>query len=522
MGSRRAADRRRSEFGDFQTPMALARAATALLERAGLRPACVLEPTCGEGSFLAAALERFPSLLRAVGVERDAVYLEAARDAVRNLRPDIDCELRHQDFFATDWATLLSRLPDPLLVIGNPPWVTNAALGRLQSKNLPPKRNAQQLAGIEALTGRSNFDISEWMLMRSLEWMVGREATLAVLCKTAVARKLLEHAWLHDQPDLSDLSDLADLADLKLAPAELYRIDAAEHFGASVDAGFLVVSTTGGAAARECAVHTSLGGPVESTFGLRDGKLVADVAAHARWAHLAGKSARRWRSGIKHDCARVMELREEAGELVNGFGEPADIEPDFVFPLRKSSQLAAAAPDAGRRFMLVPQRTVGEDTSTLAKRAPRTWAYLRRHGERLDARRSRIYRGRPRFSVFGVGAYSFAPWKLAVSGFYRPLHFRAIGPAGGKPVVFDDTCYALPCASEQEAKLLLRLFESKPAQQFLGARVFWDAKRPVTVGLLGQLDIAKLAAELGCASELERFRNLTATAGGGGNRTRHR
>lgn len=50
-----------------------------------------------------------------------------------------------------------------------------------------------------------------------------------------------------------------------------------------------------------------------------------------------------------------------------------------------------------------------------------------------------IYRGKPRFSVFGVGDYTFAPWKVAVSGFYQVPRFVKVGPMGGKPVVFDDT-----------------------------------------------------------------------------------
>ena len=47
------------------------------------------------------------------------------------------------------------------------------------------------------MTGKSNFDISEWMLIRLLEALQGRRATIAMLCKTATARKVLRHAWLN-------------------------------------------------------------------------------------------------------------------------------------------------------------------------------------------------------------------------------------------------------------------------------------------------------------------------------------
>lgn len=74
--------------------------------------------------------------------------------------------------------------------------------------------------------------------------------------------------------------------------------------------------------------------------------------------------------------------------------------------------------------MIVPQRALGEDTSTLSSTAPALWAYLNAHSDVLDRRKSSIYRGRPRFSVFGIGRYSFAPWKVAVSGLHKAAAFN--------------------------------------------------------------------------------------------------
>ena len=149
------------------------------------------------------------------------------------------------------------------------------------------------------------------------------------------------------------------------------------------------------------------------------------------------------------------------------------------------------------RYMLVPQRLVGEDTSRIEHEAPRTWEYLQSHADRLDGRVSSIYRNRPRFSIFGVGPYSFAPWKVAISGFYKCLEFRCIGPFEGKPVVLDDTCYFLPCNIEHEARLLLELLNSEAARGFLRSFIFWDAKRPITAQLLATLDLETLASEAG-------------------------
>lgn len=50
----------RIEFGDFQTPLALAREVCRLLKTQGVRADVIVEPTCGLGTFLQAAAECYP------------------------------------------------------------------------------------------------------------------------------------------------------------------------------------------------------------------------------------------------------------------------------------------------------------------------------------------------------------------------------------------------------------------------------------------------------------------------------
>ena len=64
---------------------------------------------------------------------------------------------RCENFFEKDWTGTLSGLGEPILVIGNPPWVTNSAMGLLGGSNLPSKSNFQRLRGLDAITGKSNF-----------------------------------------------------------------------------------------------------------------------------------------------------------------------------------------------------------------------------------------------------------------------------------------------------------------------------------------------------------------------------
>ena len=480
------ADRKRVEFGDFQTPPGLAADVCRLLTAQGVRPAAVVEPTCGTGAFLAAAGDTFYAASSVTGFEINPQYADEARQTL-GVKDGAGgrCRVFQADSFTVDWSKVLSELPDPLLITGNPPWVTNSTLGAISSSNVPRKSNVDALRGIEALTGKSNFDISEAILRECLAELSGRNGCLAVLCKTAVARKLLEFAWNESMP---------------LASCSIYRIDAKRHFDASVDACLLVVSMSPAGAARECDVFPTLDATTpEGRIGMRSGRLVPNTGLFDKWAHLTEAPTGGWRSGIKHDCSRVFELRRQEGQLWNGAGESVDVEDDVLFPLLKSSDLSAGREP--HRTLLVPQQSMSDSPGKLRKRCPRAWDYLVQRDELLEARRSSIYRNRPPYSIFGIGPYSFTDWKVAVSGLYKDIEFRCLGPHDGKPVVFDDTCYFYSCVSRGEAECLGRILASEPAREFLAGSVFLDAKRPVTAALLNSLNLKQLALAAGCSQD---------------------
>jgi len=480
--------RRRIEFGDFQTPIALARAICSLVARSGFSPASILEPTCGTGAFLTAALETFPAVSRVLGFEINAEYVAQARRAVAGFSPRARIEIQQSDVFLINWPEVVKELPEPILIIGNPPWVTHATLGALESANLPARANLDGLRGIDALTGKSNFDVSEWIIRNGVALMNAREALLAMICKTSVARKVLLYAWQNG---------------LRVESASLYLLDAQEHFAASVDACLLVIKTAPRGESKTCRAFASLHAhhPV-SSFGLRDNLLVADLELYEKHRGLLGNGARVWRSGVKHDCAGIFELHPEDGQWVNGLGERIVLEDNVIYLLLKSADLAAER--APRRWMLVPQRSMNDDPSHLRWEAPRAWDYLVGHAHLLAKRKSAVYKHRPPFSLFGVGAYTFAPWKVAISGLYKKLAFVLVRPFQGRPVVLDDTCYFFPCMHEEEAQFLYALVTSDLAQAFWSAFIFWDAKRPITAQLLNSLDLVALSRALGKDERIAR------------------
>lgn len=485
-------DRSRVEFGDFQTPMGLAAEVCALLSAKRLAPRSVVEPTCGIGNLLFAAVDAFPKADVALGIDVSDDYVRAVRSRLRERADASRFQVERASFFSVDWERRIARLPEPIFIVGNPPWVTSSDLGYLKSHNIPEKENFHGRAGIDAVTGKSNFDISEWMLIKLLSWIDGRHGLVAMLCKTAVARKVLLFGWAEG---------------FRISSASIHRIDAAKHFDASVDACLLIVEMGVETSDQMCPVFDALNAKTPgAALGYREGVLVANAMMYDKWKSLMGNSQYQWRSGVKHDCAAVMELRRVGSGFENGDGETIALEEKFLYPMLKSSDIARDEVPVPKRWMIVTQEHVGQDTLHIKEAAKTTWAYLTRHRARFEKRASSIYKGKPPFSIFGVGDYTFAPWKVAISGLYKKLEFRVIRPHEGKPVVLDDTCYFVACASEAEACFLARLLASEVAREFFSAFIFWDAKRPITADLLRRLDLRRLAQELGQKGEFDGFR----------------
>jgi len=483
------AKRLKVEFGDFQTPKSLAHDVCAVLRSLGISPDIVVEPTCGVGAFVCAAIQEFPSAREVIGFEINEPYLNQFRESLPDLSGAEKVRLEVADFFSKNWLEEFSESSGSILVLGNLPWVTNSALGIFGGSNLPEKSNFLKQAGFDAISGKSNFDISEWMLLDILLCLKGRSADIAMLVKTAVARKILAHAEKQKIP---------------VQQSSIYGIDAKKDFNAAVDACLLVIRLTDkpGESMYDYTVYEKISSTHGKRVGHRRGLIVGDLEAFNSSAFLVGQCPQKWRSGVKHDASSIMELSRTQDALKNGLGESVDIEPDYVFPLLKGSDVGSGKPWR-EKFVLVTQRFVGEHTEPIRQFSPKTWAYLEAHHEALDARGSTIYKKNPRFSVFGVGEYAFRPWRIAICALYKSIRFRLVGPIEGRPVMFDDTVYYLSFESEQEAKDTLELLSSEPAMRLLSSLIFWDEKRPIKTSLLNVLDWSKIASVKQSAPQIE-------------------
>jgi hypothetical protein len=411
----------------------------------GSRWTRVLEPTCGTGNFLRGVLAEAEPPRELIGIELQKSHFEAAR-AISSGSTRTRVEILLASVFGVNLGSDLAwNDSGPLLVLGNPPWVTSSELGKLGSENHPTKRNLKSLRGLEARTGAANFDIAEALWLKLMAELASEQPTIAMLCKTSVARAVLEFAYRRRLP---------------IAEAAIFEIDTVRWFGAAVGACLLRVTLGAETGRTSVPVFAQLDDRESNwEIGFFQDRLIADWGLMQKCEFALGTCPLVWRQGLKHDAASVMELWRKVSltTLTNRLGEEVEIEPEFVFPLLKGADLQKSPHERASRWVIVTQRRIGEETESLEHRAPLLWRYLMRHSIRFTNRRSSIYRGQPRFALFGIGPYSFAPFKVAISGLHRTPLFRAVGPCSGLPVMCDDTCYHLPCRSASEAALLTAL-----------------------------------------------------------------
>lgn len=480
------------DFGDFQTPPPLVSSILETLTTLGKTWMRVLEPTCGQGNFIEGFLTQPVLPCEIHGIEIQPHYVNRAQQLME-LTAATHLTIRQENIFDVNLQTDISwSNTGPLLVVGNPPWVTNAVLGVLESKNLPQKTNLKGLSGFDARTGKANFDIAEYIWLKLIRELAAEQPTIALLCKTSVARNVLQHSYD---------------AKLPMTQAALWRIDAKRWFHADVDACLFCVQVGAGEPSYQASVYQDLYATLpNSIMGIVDGHVVADVDAHTHIFVGSNVSSVTWRQGVKHDAASVMELAvDEKGQFKNKLGEDVLVEPEYVYPLLKSSDLFHFDKVRPKKAVIVTHKKLSEDTRTLQQHAPQLWQYLTQHKQYFERRKSSIYENQPPFTMFGIGDYSFAPYKVAISGLHKVPKFRVIEPVNGRPVMLDDTCYFIPCSSLQEAIQLANFLNDPVCLNYLNSIVFLDAKRPITKKLLQRIHIPSLIkrAELDAVHELE-------------------
>ncbi|MHA1697317.1 MAG: hypothetical protein ACTSWN_00590, partial [Promethearchaeota archaeon] len=325
----------KTDLGDFQTPVSFSDQVCRLLAKDfKVNPEILVEPTCGQGNFVISAIKNFISLKHVICVEIQAKHewlfkLRLVDLALKGFKLPV-IQFFRENVFSFDFSRrlkkhLVNQDRSEILILGNPPWVTNSELMRLESINLPEKTNIKRFKGIEAITGKSNFDISEYIIISLIKNFSSIPAKLAILCKNTVAKNLIK-----DNPKL----------ELPITKACIIEFDAREKFGINTPAAIFVAETyrgpTSGVNKQDrCKRFKFLGDKINfiGSFGWYANKFVSDISTYQPLEFIDGKSQLEWRQGLKHDLSKVLVLtRIKENTFMNGFGEQISIEEKHVYP----------------------------------------------------------------------------------------------------------------------------------------------------------------------------------------------
>jgi len=341
---------------------------------------------------------------------------------------------------------------------------------------LPLKSNFKKHSGLDAITGKGNFDIGEYISIKLISIFSNLEGHFAFLVKNAVAKNIL----LEQNKTKYQISNI-----------EQFDINAKKEFNVSVNACLLSCSLNKKSSSTICEYDFYTKRLIRE-YGWVNNKFVANIELYLKTKNIDGKFPFVWRQGLKHDASKIMELESINGHYLNNNKDTVEIEKDLVFGLLKSSDLKGTVIDKSRKYTIVTQKKVGQETNYIKELYPKTFNYLFSNIEYFKKRKSSIYKGKPIFSIFGIGDYSFKPYKVAIAGLYKTTIFSLVKPNNNKPVMLDDTCYFIGFDKLINAEITRFLLNKKITQNFIQSIAFKDAKRMITKDLLMRIDLNKV------------------------------
>ncbi|MBW1973115.1 MAG: N-6 DNA methylase [Deltaproteobacteria bacterium] len=148
----------------------------------------------------------------------------------------------------------------------------------------------------------------------------------------------------------------------------------------------------------------------------------------------------------------------------------AAIESDLLYPLLRGRDVKRwlAEPKAWIIMVQDPKKRRGIDEYEMKANYPKTYLYLKRFEKILRERKSRgvrdmIQKGAPFYTMFAVGEYTFAPYKVAWTRI-STIASSVITQKNNKPIIPQETVTLVSLENKDEAFYLCAMINSLPFQ----------------------------------------------------------
>lgn len=472
-----------NELADYQTPAYLTDMICEYLKNnLKISPEVIIEPTCGIGNFIKSISRTFPKK-QIYGIDIDQTKLNKIDSSNPNIR------LFNENVFNFNFKNISKN--KSILIIGNPPGIINTEL-KINSKIIQTNSNFKKLRKMDTMMRNSNFDISEYIILRLIDEFKDSNATIAFLCKTTISRNIFIEL-------IKNNIKYSFVKQLNFNSSKIFKIDN--------NTCLFIIQFGGPSLADKTCEVSNFSEPTKilHKFGFISDKFYSNIKDIPQ---IDGKCQMEWRQGVKHDCAKIMELNHENNQYINKNNENVSIEDTLIYPLLKSSQLKKPIVKETSRKIIITQKKIKQNTDYIKTEAPKTWKYLNENKEFFDKRKSSIYKNTPNFSIFGIGDYSFKKYKVAISGFCKNPMFSLV--YSDKIMMLDDACYFLSFDNYDEAYITMLILNSQLVKKFLKNIAFLDSKRPFAKKILKRIDIQKCLDQMTLSDlkETEKELNL--------------
>jgi hypothetical protein len=536
----------RHALGEYYTPSWLAEHVLDQAGYFGQPDARLLDPTCGSGTFLLAALRRWRNNV-VTTFRRDE---HASRRSVMSTLPIAGFDLHPlavasaranyllaiADLIAADENievpvcardAILDLSPEPPcfdFVVGNPPWVAWDNLpGEYREATKPhwQRYGLFSLSGSDARHGGGKKDLSMLVLYACADRYLRDRGRLGmVITQTLFQSKGAGDGFRRFQigegPPLSVLR-VDDMVDVRPFDAANWTSVVVLQKGSptTYPVPYVKWKPSGTAAPLPAAVRVDLlARPIDAdrptspwTVGPAERRMELRVRPgfHAEYtAHLGansgGANAVYWLE-VQGRTERGVRVRNRAGKAKRVVeSAEAEIEPDLVYPLVRWADVArwSARPSGYLLLAQDPATRTGIDEERMLRDYPRTLAYLRRFHQVLSVRAAyRRYQGRqPFYSMYNVGPYTLAAAKVIWRRMDRAIRAAVVETVddphlGPRPVVPQETCVLIACNSGDEAHYLCALLNSARVNEIVSAHSVAGGKGFGTPSILDYLPLEK-------------------------------
>ncbi|NNM67549.1 MAG: hypothetical protein HKM06_06035 [Spirochaetales bacterium] len=422
-------------LGAVFTPLALAENLVRRfsLASAWRNGATLMDPCAGDGVWFQALVQ----------VARESGWIPAPRDFERLFGAERDPQIYENlraRFFRQGWPfsperLLLAdylqdgwKLPKVDIGLGNPPWVSFGDLPDAEKERLKPLYRSLGLVDNprSTLGGGSRIDLSALIVAQFLSQNLKSDGQAVLLLPRSLAISSSHASFRRHFP----------ASRWEKIPSELFP-----------------------------EVGTAIG------LGVWSEETSNAVEVEHTWSPVLLPSKSRPRQGVNTQGANKIFFF------------------DGVFPENCDSQLVYPVPTAEQwkgglephRWVVLPYdprtgRPLPE--ATLRQDFKRTWEYLKQHEDFLRARRGLLVKKRIEsgfwYSLWGVGDYTFAPWKLIWPAYgdtkFRPLELGPWGRDGQKVPWIPQQSLQAYCAFEDASSLrqVAQQLSTLPVEQVLG------------------------------------------------------